>query len=379
MSNVLGFFLALIVPLLSLGIIYKSDFYQTGQFPVILKCLFWGGVAFAPATFIYITVKFIWPQYPDTTIVRFLAPIYEEALKALILLYLFRQVKFTYSVDGALYGFAIGTGFAIIENFSYILYGDLSEVTLVAAQRIFSANLVHAFSTAAVGMTLGLFRSRKFRFRWQVPIIGLTLAIVQHMLYNNMIYMINTSDNRIPPGVIFIPGLLGIFFIIYIMQRGKKQAQAWIKEKLGMEKRVTRSEIAAVDRLADTDVMLLPIVERFGAEKAEQVEKLLYLQARIGIKRKALDGFRENDTARKELESRINKMRADMKKIQREIGIYVMLFVRGLFTEEMVSVWERLQAKIRERTAASGGQKGGGLWASLEERVKSQKVIEESD
>jgi len=47
------------------------------------------------------------------------------------------------------------------------------------------------------------------------------------------------------------------------------------------------------------------------------------------------------------------------------------LFVRGLFTEEMVSVWERMQAKIQERSAETGGQKGGGLWSSLDDRIKS--------
>jgi hypothetical protein len=63
-------------------------------------------------------------------------------------------------------------------------------------------------------------------------------------------------------------------------------------------------------------------------------------------------------------------MRAQMEKVQRGIGVYAMLFVRGLFTDEMISVWNRIQAKIRERSAATGGQKGGGLWSSLEERVK---------
>jgi RsiW-degrading membrane proteinase PrsW (M82 family) len=369
MGIVLGFVIALIVPLLFLSIIYESDFYQTGQFHTILKCLFWGGVTFAPATFTYIALEHFWLKNPDT-IVQFAAPFYEEVFKGFILLYLFKRAKFTYSVDGALYGFAIGTGFAIIENFVYIS-SDLPEATMVATQRIFSANLVHAFSTATIGITLGLFRSRTSRLRWQIPAVGLFIAIAQHMLYNNIIHMIDTPGNRVFPGIIFVPGLPGILFIRYVMQYGKKQAQIWIKEKLRREKRITQNEIRAVDRLADMDDILLPIVERFGAETASQVEKLLYLQAHIGIKNKALDGLRGNDTIYKAVEAEINEMHTRMKKVQNEIGVYPMLFVRGLFTDEMASVWEQMQSKIEDRSAATGNKKGGGLWSSLEERIKS--------
>ena len=67
----------------------------------------------------------------------------------------------------------------------------------------------------------------------------------------------------------------------------------------------------------------------------------------------------------------IREMQADMEKVRKSVGVYPMLFVRGLFTEEMLSVWDRMQTKVQERSVATGGQKGGGLWSSLEERVQS--------
>jgi RsiW-degrading membrane proteinase PrsW (M82 family) len=372
MEIVFGFFLALIVPLLFLSIIHKFDFYQTGQFHIILKCLFWGGVIFAPATFTYWALKYFWLTNPDT-ITHFAAPIYEEIFKGLILLYLVKRAKFTYSVDGALYGFAIGTGFAIVENFFYI-YLNLSDATEIAFQRIYSANLVHAFSSATVGITLGMFRSRISRLRWQIPAFGLLLAIGQHMLFNILI-----GRDEIYPLIFFIPVLPGILFIDIVMQRGKKQARTWIKEKLGMDNRVTWGEVAMVDQLESPNDVLYPVVERFGTEKARMVEKLLYLQARLGIKQKSLDSIQNNDPMRNAVDAEIIEMRTDMERIQREIGTYAMLFIRGLFTGEMISVWDQMQAKIQERSAETGGQKGGGLWSSLEERVKSPLENERVD
>jgi hypothetical protein len=167
-------------------------------------------------------------------------------------------------------------------------------------------------------------------------------------------------------------GLLGGAFVSIAMQIGKKQARRWIKEKLGMDERITRAEIAAVDHLVSTKDLLLPVYERFGAEKARQVEKLLYLEARMGLKRKALDNSPSEGTWRNAVEAEIKEMRTEIKRMHRAIGIYAMLFVRGLFTGEMVSVWDRIQAKIQERSALTGDQKGGGLWSTLEGRLKPQ-------
>ena len=360
MEFVIELLLAISIPLLFLVIIRQLDFYQTGQFRTILLSLALGGIAYAPAALLNGSLINSGLMQEDL-VKHFIAPVTEEVLKGLFLLYLVRRSKLTYSVDGALYGFATGIGFAIFENIENISrVNSLEEILL----RILSTNLVHAFSSAAIGIALGIFLLRPHRSRWLILTGGLFVAIGQHMIFNIM-------ETGIHPIIKILPGLIGMLFIYSIMQHGRKQAQTWIREKLEAEKHITRNEAAAVNRLPYTEDILLPVAERFGAKKTEQVEKLLYLQARIGIKRKALDGFRKNDTARKDLEAEINEMRAKMKKTQREIGVYVMLFVRGLFTDEMVSVWDRMQAKIQERSAASGGQKGGGLWSSLDERVKS--------
>ena len=256
----------------------------------------------------------------------------------------------------------------IIEKvvYGFYIYTNFPAASQIAFQRVFLANLVHAFSSATIGITLGISRLETSKLRWGIPTFGLLLAIAQHMLFNNLI-----GREEIHRVVFFIPVLPGILFIFFVMQHGKKQAQGWIKEKLGMDNRVTRGEVALVDCLATPDEPLYPVVERFGAETASQVEKLLYLQAHIGIKIKALDGLQGNHTIYKAVKAEINEMRIKMKKIQSEIGTYPMLFVRGLFTDEMASVWEQMQSKIEERSAVIGDQKGGGLWSSLEERLKS--------
>jgi len=362
MGMILPLILAFIIPLLFLWVIYKFDFYQTGQFRFVVVCFIWGIIAYYLAVALH--VNLVKANLTDwDTIVRFIAPVGEEIFKGAILIYLISRTEFTYSVDGAVYGFAAGIGFAVIENFEYIT-GDSTLAMAVALQRVFSTNLIHASGSAMIGIALGLFRLERSSSRWLFFITGLALAIGQHMFFNNMI------TNGTYLFVAIGAGFLGAGFIYLAMQRGKKQAQGWIKEKLGMTDRVTDGEARMVNRLDSLDEVLLPIAERFGAETASQVEKLLFLQARIGIKRKTLDSFQDNAKMSKAVETEIKNMDLQMEEARRAIGTYAMMFVRSIFTEDIVSVWDQMQAKIQERSAASGGQKGGGLWSSLDDRVK---------
>ena len=49
-----------------------------------------------------------------------MSPWIEESLKALLLVYLIRTRRVGMLVDAAIYGFAIGTGFALFENLYYL-------------------------------------------------------------------------------------------------------------------------------------------------------------------------------------------------------------------------------------------------------------------
>ena len=370
MGMILGLLLAFTIPFVFLFIIYKLDFYQTGQFRFILLSLAWGVAAYFLGALTNMTLNQVYHLDWDTVIVRFVAPVGEEIFKGLFLLYLVRRPQFTYSVDGALYGFSVGIGFAVIENYQYVTQ-DSSIALAVAIQRVFSTNLIHASSSAIIGIALGIFRLERRPSRWAILLGGILLAIGQHMFFNNMI-------SRGTFLIVAIgAGFLGAGFIYLAMQRGRKQAQGWIKEKLGMADRVTGGEARAVNRINDMDQILLPIADRFGNETASQVEKLLFLQARLGIKRKTLDSFQHDQRMLKAVQAEMEEMRAQMEEARRAIGTYAMLFVRGTFTEEMLSVWDQMQAKIQERSAATGGQKGGGLWSSLDNRVKQAPDPEE--
>jgi RsiW-degrading membrane proteinase PrsW (M82 family) len=52
---------------------------------------------------------------------RWVSPWLEEALKAALIVYLIRTRRVGMIVDAAIYGFAVGTGFALFENLYYLM------------------------------------------------------------------------------------------------------------------------------------------------------------------------------------------------------------------------------------------------------------------
>src|SRR5687767_3176373 len=107
MISAAALIIAVSIPLGFLWIVNKLDLYKTGNKWNIAFSFVSGAIA-------YLAAAQINPWMRETgfvdhdTLVRFSAPILEEILKGLVLLYLIRQPSFKYFVDGAIYGFAAG-------------------------------------------------------------------------------------------------------------------------------------------------------------------------------------------------------------------------------------------------------------------------------
>jgi hypothetical protein len=266
-------------------------------------------------------------------------------------------------VDGAIYGFGAGMGFAMIENSQYVLsHGGIA--ISIALSRVLSTNLVHATTSGLIGSALAVGRLKRGIRRTAYMIGGLIFAIVIHASFNVI------TDN----GLSFIHaiafGFFGAGLINIIIQRGLKTQKAWIGESLGMTDRVTQNEAMAAERIHSLDDVLLPVTKQFGSEKTSQTETLFLLQAEIGIKRKILE--KTSDTKRHdELEFEIQRIAADMEKVRKAIGPYCMLFVRTIYSENERKVWDMINQRV---AAASIGQAGGGLWSKLENQLKESKM-----
>ncbi|HSU78672.1 MAG TPA: PrsW family glutamic-type intramembrane protease, partial [Burkholderiales bacterium] len=82
------------------------------------------------------------------TYTRYVAPPIEEALKALVIAALIRAHRVGFLVDAAILGFAVGTGFAMVENLDYLAQSPGSALGTWVV-RGFGTALMHGGAAAS--------------------------------------------------------------------------------------------------------------------------------------------------------------------------------------------------------------------------------------
>jgi protease PrsW len=139
---------------------------------------------------------------------RYVAPAGEELLKALIIVALIRAHRIGFLVDAAIFGFAVGTGFALAENAYYLrLLPDATLGTWVV--RGFGTALMHGGATAIFAVMGLSMIERRSSLRAFVP--GLAVAILLHAGFNRFLLSPGISTLGI---VVVLPPLLYAVFAL---------------------------------------------------------------------------------------------------------------------------------------------------------------------
>ncbi|MBI3161903.1 MAG: PrsW family intramembrane metalloprotease [Chloroflexi bacterium] len=357
---------AFLFPLGFLYFIRRGDLYGTGKFHINIVTLVWGMVAYLLAAQINpAVINAGWATRDQ--VIRVVAPILEEFLKAIILIYLVQRADFNYVVDGAIYGFGAGIGFAIIENYEYVS-GHPEIAMSIAIARVLSTNLIHATGSGVIGTVLAFRRGELSWMGWLAVLLGYVFSMAFHIGFNTMVSM-----GRAPLLLAIVFGFTGLGLIWYAIKRGLNVQKNWVGEKLGMGDRVTKSEATVVRNIEDLSEVLTPIEKQFGAAKVPIVEGIIRKQAEIGIKRKLLEKT-PSESKRKEIEEIIASLGMEMDVLRREAGSYCMMFVRTVYLEQDIKIWDAINSRIAEQNT---GQKGGGLFDRATTRMKHRPSEEE--
>lgn len=359
MVTLIALLVAFLIPVVYLYFgVYKRDFFETSNTRLMIVCFIWGAIAYLLAAQVNSTLLRNGMISVDN-LVRYSAPILEEILKGALLLYLIRRTDFTYFVDGAIYGFTIGIGFAVFENVEYVL-GHPEAALGLAIARVFSTNLVHATACGSVGIALGLSRFERSGStrRLTTLLISVIVAMGLHIAFNNLV------SRGAPMFLAFVVGLSGGGLIVYSIMRGMNDLKNWVNEELKEEKRVTANEASIVNQFEKVDTLLAPFAKRFGPHKAALAREMLLMQAQMGIHRRTAEKH-QDEKMRRAAETQVNDLRAKMDSYRNQLGWYCMLQLRGMFPEEGQPWWD----KMASIPVAPKEKAGTGLWSTLNKKT----------
>lgn len=220
-----------------------------------------------------------WNQYS-----RYVAPVVEEPLKAVFVVYLLQRNKVGFVVDAAIHGFGIGTGFAFLENLYYVQ--ATPEATLWTwVVRGFGTAIMHGGATSIVAMVSKALQNRSDAFRLSLVLPGLCVAVVLHSLYNQFVLHPVLATALI---VLVFPTLS-----IAVFQRSERETKAWLGTGFDTDQELLRA--VHTGQVSGTPVgrYIATVKSRFPAEVIVDMMCFLRLRAELAIRAKGVLMMRE--------------------------------------------------------------------------------------
>ena len=151
---------------------------------------------------------------------RYVSPLVEEFLKGLILIYLIRRHRVGFPVDATIFGFAAGTGFALVENIYYL--GVLADSHLaVWVVRGFGTAIMHGGTTAMFGIIAHTLTEERQSTRSHLFIPGFLVAALIHSIFNHFLFVPVWSTLGI---LVLLPPL-----IVLVFQQSEKSLRKWMQ------------------------------------------------------------------------------------------------------------------------------------------------------
>src|SRR5467141_1130448 len=134
---------------LFLGALMLMDSYKLVSRKSVALALL-AGAASAGISFI-VNRHLLGSRLGDATLTHYVAPLVEESIKAVYLVFLIRTARVGFLVDAGIQGFAIGTGFALVENLYYASATGDTGIGLWIVRGLGTA-VMHGSATAIVGI-----------------------------------------------------------------------------------------------------------------------------------------------------------------------------------------------------------------------------------
>lgn len=157
---------------------------------------------------------------------RYVAPVTEETLKALFLVYALWRKQIGFLVDAAIVGFAIGAGFAMVENIEYLrALGGASLLLWIV--RGFGTAVLHATTTAIVAMTAKALLDQSPQRGLLVLLPGWCIAVALHAAFNYA--QLSPLASAVVMMIVLPPIVLAVF------ERSEKVTREWVGDGLDLD------------------------------------------------------------------------------------------------------------------------------------------------
>jgi len=213
---------------------------------------------------------------------RYVAPLIEEGLKGAWVIYLIRGRRVGFLVDAAIHGFAVGAGFALVENIDYLRHLQDAPLSLWFARGGGTA-ILHGAATAIFAMWSKNRHDCAAGLAAFVP--GFGLAVVIHSLFNHFV---------LPPLLAALVLLATLpVVLLTVFERSEKTTRAWLGAEFDGGVEMLQSILSGGVAGTRTGAYLESLKSRFPGEIVADMLCLLQIHLELSIRAKGILMARE--------------------------------------------------------------------------------------
>jgi RsiW-degrading membrane proteinase PrsW (M82 family) len=261
---------------------------------------------------------------------RYLAPVIEETCKAVYLVYLVRSKKIGFMVDAAIHGFAIGAGFAFVENIYYWQALPSANMFLWII-RGFGTAIMHGGTTAVLGIVAkGLSeRHASDHIRFFLP--GLGLAVLIHSFFNHFL---------LPPVLSTVSLLIALpLIIVVVFAQSERSTRHWLG--VGFDTDMELLEMITAGKIAETKIgaYLQSLKEHFPGTMVADMLCLLRIHVELAMRAKGTLLMRSAGF-RMALDPEIQEKFDELKYLEKSIGKTGQLAIAPFLHTSSRDLWQ---------------------------------------
>ena len=266
------------------------------------------------------------------------APPIEEVLKAVFIWWLVRTGRIGFMVEGAIYGFAVGAGFAAAENLVYLRFLSGSSL-YVWILRGFGTAVMHGGATAIVGILAASLTHGAGLARAAAFTSGLVIATGIHMFYNSPL---------IPPlpavcvVLIGVPALMSAIFV-----RSEHALERWMGD--GFDADLELLGLISSGRLSESHAgqYLQSLRDAFPAPVVADMLCLLQICAELAVRAKA-ELLKREAGLTPEPDAEVASRLEELHHLERNLGRTGMLAISPLLAGRSRRLWQLRQLALSQ-------------------------------
>ena len=271
-----------------------------------------------------------WLDIGFVNFTRYVAPFIEEVLKALVVIVLMRRNRIGFLVDAAIFGFAVGAGFAIFENLFYLQALPNTQLGTWIV-RGFGTAFMHGGATAIFAIVSHTLLGQHPTHGQLALVPGFIIAVIVHSIFNHFFFAPIVNTLLV---LVSLPILLTAVF-----QQSEQSVSEWLGAGFDADTELLELINSGELSVSKVGLYLHSLKEKFEGPIVVDLLCYLRLHTELSIRAKGLLMMRESGFANKTGEETKAKLE-ELKFLESSIGATGLLAMKPFLKMSQKDLWQ---------------------------------------